>query len=113
MTGKQAFVAKKVSRLLQLPVQWLFHYLIIHTVQMTINGVQGGIWNMSPGEGGWGYQLKACPRGLDFRHNRSLPRGEWNKIEAGPGPGHLQVCPLGVGTRYMYNISLPRDAFIL
>ena len=31
----------------------------------------------------------ACPRGLDFRHNRSLSTGEWNKINVCPGLGHL------------------------
>ena len=27
----------------------------------------------------------ACPRDLDFKHNRNLPRGEWNNIKACPG----------------------------
>ena len=72
---------------------------------MTINGVQGGIGNMSRGGGGgggWSYQ--SLSRGVR-RHNRSLSRGEWNNIEDCPGGvgqnrsssrGHLQVCPWGV-----------------
>ena len=36
------------------------------------------------GGGGGRNHVKACPRGLDFRHNRSLSRGEWNKIKACP-----------------------------
>ena len=44
-----------------------------------------GICGWGQGEGGC--HLKACPRRLDFRHNRSLSRGEWNKIKACPGPG--------------------------
>ena len=65
---------------------------------MTINGVQGGIGNMSREGGG---SFKCLSRGIR-RHNRGLSRGEGNNIEACPGGvdnnrwlsrGHLQVCP--------------------
>ena len=46
---------------------------------MTINGVQGGIWNMSRG-----WSFKCLSRGVR-RYNRSLSRGEGNYIEACPG----------------------------
>ena len=89
MTGEQTSVAKKVSTLLQLPVQWPIP-LFDHTPP-----TDDSKW--CPG----GYReyahLKACPRGLDFR---SLPRGGgggWNKIKACSGPGHVQVCPAGGG----------------
>ena len=48
----------------------LFNYT---PLQMTINGVQGGIWNMSRGGG----HLNACPEGLE---------------------GIIEACPGGRGT---------------
>ena len=64
MTGEQTSVARKVSSILQLPVQWPIP-LFDHTPP-----TDDSKW--CPG----GYReyahLKACPRGLDFR---SLPRG--------------------------------------
>ena len=46
----------------------LFNYA---PLQMTINGVQGGIGNMSRGLG----HVNACPRGLEHRrHDGSLSR---------------------------------------
>ena len=59
---------------------------------MTINGVQGGIGNMSRGGG----HLNPCPGGVR-RHNRSLSRGEWSNIEDCPGGwGKTEARPGGI-----------------
>ena len=60
---------------------------------MTINGVQGGIGNMS--------------RGVR-RHNRSLSRGEWKDCPG--GWGKTEACPGGIYKSVpRYNISLSRE----
>ena len=87
------------------PIIGLFHYT---PLQMTINGVQGAIGNMS--RGGWSF--KCLSRGAR-RHNRSLSRGEGNNIEACPGGWNkTEACPGGiyksVPGRWRYNISLSR-----
>ena len=66
---------------------------------MTINGVQGGIGNMSRG-----WSFKCLSRGGGGgggggvrRHNRSLSRGEWNIIEDCPGGwGKTEARPGGI-----------------
>ena len=76
-------------------IKW--SYSIIY-LQMTINGVQGGIGNMSRGGagGGGGLSFKSLSRGVR-RHNRSLSRGEWNNIEDCPGGwGKTEARPGGI-----------------
>ena len=78
---------------------------------MTMNGVQGGIGNMSRG-----WSFKCLFRGVR-RHNRSLFRGKGNNIEDCPGGWYkTEACPGGiyksVPGRGRYNISLCRGAFI-
>ena len=68
---------------------------------MTINGVQGGIGNMSRGGGGGGGgHFNPCPGGLEgiieggVEQHRRLSRGVGQNRSS--SRGHLHVCPWGV-----------------
>ena len=92
-------------------IQWAIPLFNYTPLQMTINGVQGGIGNMSRG-----WSFKCLSRGVRG-HNRSLSRGEGSNIEACPGGWNkTEACPGGiyksVPGRWRYNISLSRGAFI-
>ena len=57
-----------------LDIQWAIPLFNYTPLQMTINGVQGGIGNMSRG-----WSFKGLSQGVR-RHNRGLSRGEGNNI---------------------------------